>query len=153
MRVNRRGILLKNNKFRYLDHTADVFVEAYGDTLETAFENAALSMFEFMTDTEMVASETEEILEIEGRDESALLYNWLEALLVRFEVSNMLYSKFKIKQIAESLKGFRLKAVIQGEKLDPQRHVQKTGVKAVTYHEMKIDKTPKMVTVKFLLDI
>ena len=110
-------------------------------------------MFEFMTDTEMVASEAEETLKIDGRDESALLYNWLEALLVRFEVSNMLYSDFKIRQIAKSPKGFRLKATIRGEKLDPQRHSQKTGVKAVTYHEMKIDRKPERVRVKFLLDI
>jgi SHS2 domain-containing protein len=146
-------IPLKDHKFRYLDHTADVFVEAYGSSLETAFENAALAMFEIMTDTEMVAFKAEEAFEVEGRDESALLYNWLEALLVRFEVSNMLYSKFKIAQISEIPEGFRLKATVQGEKLDPQRHSEKTGVKAVTYHEMEVQRNPNEVRVKFLLDI
>ena len=110
-------------------------------------------MFEIMTDTEMVASKAEETLEVEGRDESALLYNWLEALLVRFEVSNMLYSKFKITRISKTPEGFRLKATVQGEKLDPQRHSEKTGVKAVTYHEMEVQRHVKEVRVKFLLDI
>ncbi|UCD97028.1 MAG: archease [Candidatus Bathyarchaeota archaeon] len=144
---------MKDHKFRYLDHTADVFVEAYGGSLEAAFENAALAMFEIMTDTEMVASEAEERLEVEGRDESALLYNWLEALLVRFEVSNMLYSNFKITQISKTPRGFRLRATVQGEKLDPHRHSKKTGVKAITYHEMEIQRHLKEVKVKFLLDI
>ena len=44
-------------------------------------------MFELMTDTKMVAPEAKEAIEVEGSDELALLYNWLEALLVRFEVS------------------------------------------------------------------
>lgn len=110
-------------------------------------------MFELMTDTKMVAPEAKEAIEVEGSDELALLYNWLEALLVRFEVSNMLYSKFEMEQIVKSPKGFRLKATIQGEKFDPQRHSQKTGIKAVTYHEMKIDVKPKRVILKFLLDI
>jgi len=40
--------------FRFLEHTADVYVAAYGETLAEAFENAALAMFETMTDTENV---------------------------------------------------------------------------------------------------
>ena len=32
-------------KFEFLEHTADVYVRAYGATMEEAYANAALAMF------------------------------------------------------------------------------------------------------------
>jgi SHS2 domain-containing protein len=81
----------KTGKFEFLEHTADVYIAAHGKTLEEAFENAALAMFEVMTDTETVSPDLEDSVEVEAEDEYALLYSWLEALLVKFETQNMLY--------------------------------------------------------------
>ena len=41
-------------KFEFFDVTADVGYRAYGETLENAFENSALAMFEVITDTSTV---------------------------------------------------------------------------------------------------
>ena len=84
----------KIGKFEYLEHTADVYVAAHGKTLEEAFENAALAMFEVMTDTDKVSAVVEDNFVVEAEDEFALLYSWLEALLVNFETKNMFYSQF-----------------------------------------------------------
>jgi len=122
--------------------------------MEEAFENAAAAMFEGMTNLNDVKPMIEEALEIEGHDEQALLYNWLEALLVKFEVKDNLYSRFKIAAIEKTLAGFKFKAQTWGEPFDPERHSSKVGVKAVTYHRMEILKEGKGgVTVKFILDI
>ena len=140
-------------KFEFLEHTADVYISAHGKTLEEAFENAALAMFEVMTDTDKVSSDVEDSVEVEAEDEFALLYSWLEALLVKFETKNMLYSKFKISSIEETPKGFRIKAAMWGEKFNAEKHTQKVGVKAVTYHRMEIIKEIDKVTLEFILDI
>jgi len=140
-------------KFEYLEHTADVYIAAYGASMEEAFGNSALAMFEVMTDTEKVASSHREAVEVEAEDEYALLYSWLEALLVKFEVNGMVYSKFDVQSIKETKDGFKLKATIYGEKYDPQKHPQKVGVKAVTYHQMEFVKTADKVTLMFILDI
>lgn len=132
---------------------ADAYVAAYGKDLAEAFENAALAVFDVMTDVENVSSEVEDYIEIEAEDEYALLYSWLETLLVKSELNQMLYSKFKISAINMTEKGFRLKAKIWGENFNPEKHVQKVGVKAVTYHRMEINKEPNKVTVRFILDI
>jgi SHS2 domain-containing protein len=42
-------------KFEFLEHTADVFVRAHGRSMEEAYENAALAMFETMTDSDKIA--------------------------------------------------------------------------------------------------
>ena len=106
-----------------------------------------------MTDTQKVSADVEDCVEVEAEDEYALLYSWLEALLVNFETKNMLYSKFKISSIDEIAEGFRIKAAVWGEKFNAEKHSQKVGVKAVTYHRMEILKEYNKVTLEFILDI
>jgi SHS2 domain-containing protein len=140
-------------KFEFLEHTADVYIRSHGKTMEEAYENAALAMFEVMTDTDKTVQMQEETLEVEAEDQYALLYNWLEALLVKFETENMLYSKFQITNWEETDENFKFKAKIWGEKFDPQKHPQRVGVKAVTYHRMVIIRERDRVVLEFILDI
>ena len=143
----------KTGRFEYLEHTADVYIAAHGKTLIEAFENAALAMFEAMTDTDKVGQIEKETVEVEAEDEYALLYNWLEALLVKFETKNTLFSKFCISSFEENNDGFKIKATAWGEKFDPKKHVQKVAVKAATYHRMEIIQEIEKATVEFILDI
>jgi len=143
----------KPKGFEFLEHTADVYIAAYGRDLAEAFENAALAMFETMTNIDAIQPKIQEVLEVKGEDKQALLYNWLEELLVRFEISGRLYSKFNVKEIKETRDGYKLRAEIYGEPFDPIRHEQKVGVKAITYHRMEIKETLRDVTLKFILDI
>ena len=143
----------KTVKFEFLEHTADVYIASYGKTMEEAFENAAIAMFEVMTDTQKVKSTLADSILVKGKDELELLYNWLEILIVNFEVKNRLYSKFQILSLKKNLGFFTLSAKIWGEIFDPKKHVQKVGVKAITYHRMEIIKDPNKVTLEFILDI
>jgi SHS2 domain-containing protein len=148
--VTRMG---KKKGFEFLEHTADAYIAAYGKDLSEAFENAALAMFDVMTEVEKISPDVEDQVEVEAEDEYALLYDWLEALLVKSEIEGMLYSSFQISNLSRSTTGFRLKAKIWGEKFDTNKHVQKVGVKAVTYHRMEIIERPGNVTLRFILDI
>lgn len=140
-------------KFEVLEHTADAYIRAHGCTMQEAFENAALAMFETMTDTNKVAQTHEETLEVEAEDQYALLYNWLETLLIKFETEGMLFSRFTVSNWRESPEGFKFEAKIFGEKFDPKKHTQKVGVKAVTYHLMMVIKENDRVILEFILDI
>jgi SHS2 domain-containing protein len=140
-------------KFEFLEHTADVYIRAHGKTMEEAYENSALAMFEVMTDTEKVAPARKETLKVEAEDEYALLYDWLEALLVKFETEGMLYSKFQITDWKETEEILRFKAKVWGEKFDAQKQPQRVAVKAVTYHRMMIIREKDNVVLEFILDI
>jgi SHS2 domain-containing protein len=143
----------RKKSYELLEHTADAYIAAYGKDLAEAFENAAVAMFDVMTDVEKVSPEVEDSIEVSGEDEYALLYNWLEALLVKFEIEGMLYSKFEVQELGKENGVFKLKAKIWGEKFNPERHPQRVGVKAVTYHQMEIMKEREKAIVKFILDI
>lgn len=139
-------------RYKLLEHTTDAQIESYGATLEEAFENSAVALEDTMVDIRSIKPEIEERILINAEDKEALLYSWLEALIIRQDVENMLFSKFSCR-ISDNNKGFQLEAKISGEKFDPSRHEQKTAVKAPTYHEMKIDESQQQITVRFLLDL
>lgn len=144
---------MAERNFEFLEHTADAYIAAYGKDLAEAFESAAVAMFDVMTEVEKVKAKVEDYAEVKAEDEYALLYSWLEDLLVKSDINEMLYSKFKILKIEKISDGFRLKAKIWGEKFNPKKHPQKVGVKAVTYHRMEILKEPNKITLRFILDI
>lgn len=139
--------------FRFLEHTADAYVEAYGADLEEAFESAGAAMTDVMTDLEKVRAEDEETFVVEAHDEPALLYSWLEELLLEFELKGKIFSRFEVSKIEATSEGFRLEARAWGEPYDRERHPSKVGIKAATYHQMEIVKKPGSVTIRFILDI
>ncbi|UCG37629.1 MAG: archease [Candidatus Bathyarchaeota archaeon] len=145
--------LIPKRRFQFLEHTADIYIAAYGKTLEEAFENAALATFQSMTDTDRIAPQIEEELEVDGFDEKALLYNWIEALIIKFETTYRVYSEFEVTSLSRVGKNYHLCARIRGEKFDSAKHPPKVGIKAVTYHQMEIIRGSEYVTVKFILDI
>lgn len=146
-------VLDERKKYIFLEHTADVYISSFGKNINEAFENAAIAMFEVMTETKKIEPKIEDSIAVEGNDKYALLYNWLEALLVNFETKNRLYSKFKIISFRKTATLYTLIAKIWGETFNPKKHLQKVGVKAVTYHRMKIKEKSDKVTLEFILDI
>jgi SHS2 domain-containing protein len=139
--------------YEFLEHTADAYIAAYGTDLARAFENAAVAMFDVMSDVKKIRPTFEDTVEVEGEDEYSLLYSWLEALLIKSDTGGMLYSRFRMLPIRKSANGFKLEAKIWGEKFNPKKHLQKVAVKAITYHRMEVLKEPKGVTLKFILDV
>ena len=123
-------------KFKFIEHTADVGVEAYGENLEESFENAALGFFEIMTDTSKVEASVKKEFEIESEDEKSLLYDFLERFIIFKDAEDLVFSKFKVN-ITKDEK-YKLKAEAWGEEFDPEKHEDKTHVKAITYHRMEV---------------
>lgn len=139
--------------YEFLEHTADVYIAARGDTLEEAFENAALATMEVLTDTRKVEQNLSEAFSITGSDLENLLYLWLEEIIIRVDADGMLFSKFNVDQIDKIEDGWTLSATIFGEKFDPDMHDQRQHVKAVTYHMMEISVKGEERMLKFVLDV
>jgi len=140
-------------KFRFLNHTADVYIEAYGKDLKEAFENAALGMFEVIVNTGNVTASEELDISVEGSDLQSLLYNWLEELLYLFDAKGLVFSEFKVLRITIGEAVYRLEAKVRGEKFNPEKHEGRTAIKAVTYSLMEVQVKPEGVTLRFVLDI
>ncbi|UCH02332.1 MAG: archease, partial [Candidatus Bathyarchaeota archaeon] len=83
----------------------------------------------------------------------SLLYLWLESLLIKFEVEEKLYSKFKVSITEANSTHYILKAEVIGELFNPKKHPSKVGIKAITYHQMEIIQKNEGMVVKFIIDV
>lgn len=126
------------SKFEFFDVTADVGYRAYGRTLDEAFANAALAMFEVMTDTSEIKPATQKNIAIESEDPFALLYDWLSELIYLHDAENLVFSSFELKITQKKQEQYLLTASVWGEAFNPHRHESREDVKAVTYHHMEI---------------
>ncbi|MHC1601203.1 MAG: archease [Candidatus Nezhaarchaeales archaeon] len=138
---------------RFLDHPSDVYIEVKARNLEEAFALCGKALYDVMTDVNAVKAQEKVEVVVEGFDLHSLLYNWLEELLYLFDAKGFLGSDVKVEEITKVNEGFKLKAIILGEKYDPQRHTSKTAVKAATYHLMEIKEENGGYTIRFVLDI
>ncbi|WP_457752824.1 archease [Thermococcus sp.] len=125
-------------KWEHYEHTADIGIRGYGRTLEESFENVAIALFDVMVDVRKVEPKEVREIEVSGKDLYALLYNFLEELLILHDTEGLVFSDFEVK-IEKTEEGYKLKAKAYGEPLDYEKHEPKEEVKAITYHDMKIE--------------
>ncbi len=144
-------------KFDYLEHTADIYIVAYGSNIIELFENAGLALFESMTNTKDVKPVEERIISAEGFDLENLLYRWLEELLILYYSENLMCSEVIVEEIGIKKTGeeieYSIRGRCRGEFFNPEKHESKVEVKAVTYHLMKIVKDEEKWKAYFVLDI
>ncbi|MFH1783597.1 MAG: archease [bacterium] len=121
-------------KFRILSHTADIGIVAYGRTLGAVFTNAALGMFNIMTDIKKVKPTTSIRISVKASNSEELFVRWLNELLYYYSRKQIVFSMFEIKSIDER----KLTAVVYGEKLKKSSIVIRREIKAATYHQLKL---------------
>jgi SHS2 domain-containing protein len=63
------------------------------------------------------------------------MVDWLTELLYLHDVENLLFKGFKVDAVGED----GLKARVKGEPFQEGVHVIKTEVKAVTYHQIRVN--------------
>ncbi|HKF27331.1 MAG TPA: archease [Nitrososphaera sp.] len=138
--------------YRFLDHMTDAIIEAYGSTLEEAFENAAKALCDTMIDLKTVRGEREIKLSAIGNDLYSLLFDWLDKVMLLLVADRIAMSQFSVK-IKQHNSDYLLEGITRGEPLELDRHHYKVEIKAVTYHEMEIRQEKDMITTRFLLDL
>ena len=136
-------------RYRVFGTTADVGVVSRGQDIKEAFENQAAGMFSVMVDLRTVATGLSFSVKASGHDNESLLASFLEELLYLFDTKNVFLKEFRITKFDSHT----LTAEAKGEDIDPQRHIIKTMVKAVTYHMLKVDVSPGIVRTTVVYDI
>lgn len=140
--------------FRYLEHTADVLVEAWAPTITELFEELAKAMFEIMTDTTKVEPRTCIDIETEGFDLENALYRWLEELLILHDSENLVFGDFKVYKVEKvSENRYVVLGKACGEVFDSSKHEPRTVVKAVTYAQMSVEKVDGIWRATVVFDI
>ncbi len=130
--------------YAHKEHTADVLVVCKGRTLEELFQQAAIAVYEIITNTERVEPKVKVEIREEGIDLENLLYRFIESMLFYTDSEGLVFSrKIDVKRV-EKLddEHWIVEAEAWGEEFDPGKHEHRTIVKAMTYAQMKIDRAP-----------
>ena len=135
--------------FEIIDHTADIGIIAYGADIAELFSNAALALFSLITEPKSVEEKLQLNLEVNSEDRDSLLVEWLNELIYLFDAKHILFNRFDIKSLTHN----QLKATCYGESFDPIKHKIKMGVKAATYHMLKLDKNGDGCKAQIIFDI
>ncbi|XP_059996662.1 protein archease isoform X4 [Lagenorhynchus albirostris] len=112
-----------NRKYEYLDHTADVQLHAWGDTLEEAFEQCAMAMFGYMTDTGTVEPLQATEVETQGDDLQSLLFHFLNEWLYKFSADEFFIAR-EVKVLNIDQRNFKLRSIGWGEEFSLSKHPQ-----------------------------
>jgi len=132
-------------KYELIDHTADVGIKAYGKTISEAFENAAVGMFDIITDNSKIDSVGQYDIQLDAPDLEQLLVDWLSELLFLNSAKNLVFGPFKV-----AIDEKHLSAQVFGEEYDTSKHKMGIEIKAVTYHMLEVkDTEPFYVQVLF----
>jgi SHS2 domain-containing protein len=135
--------------FETFDHTADLGLRIVADDLNALFAEAGKALFSIIVDNfEAIAPTTAQTVAIAGADREYLLFDWLRELLYRFDADHWLFSEFDVEVNADGLT-----ATIWGELLVRDRHQLGHEVKAITYHELKVESTSTGWLAEVIVDI
>jgi SHS2 domain-containing protein len=143
--------VVEMKKYEFLEHTADAKFRAYGETLDKAFANAALAMFSVIVDTEKVKAKISKKIEIKSENLEALLYDFLENLLILVDIDGFLINNVVSLKIRKN-KEYILRAKVTGDEA-PEKYEIKEGIKAVTYNEMEIKRKKGVWSLQVVVDI
>ncbi len=139
-------------RFDFIEHTADVAVRVYGASLKELFTSAAIAMYSILVAKkgnrrgaplkEITVNKTEEALE-------DLLKSWLDELLFYYSSERLILHRIKTLEISE----FTLSAKVLLETVDENYFDIKEEIKAVTYHELKVENVRNKWRAHIIFDV
>ena len=139
--------------FELIEHTADVGIKAHGNTITELFENAARGMFSVITceGANPQGSLVEKNIEIDkdAGELEDMLVSWLSELLYIFNREKICFNSFKIA----GLNNNSLKAVVGGVNIDLYQNDLYKEIKAVTFHNLKIEEDVEGFSCTIIFDV
>jgi len=131
-------------KYKILEHPADLKIKAFGQNFEEVFSNLLLGMFKSLR-PKLAKEKAEREIKIEAQDRESLLVDFLSEALTFSDVNDEVYFKVKFEKFTDKM----LKGKLTGFK------VKSLGleIKAVTWHNLKIEKENNFLTATVLFDI
>ena len=121
-------------KFKFIDHTADMGIQVYGETLSLLFQHAAEGLLHIITDPKRIREKESREISVRANGLEELLVNWLNELIYLFETGGFLFRRFEILDLGE----YFIEAVAFGEIFDEGYHPILRTIKATTYHQLHV---------------
>jgi SHS2 domain-containing protein len=137
-----------NSLYRELEHTGDLGIEIVAPTRLELFHRATLALADLLVDPSNVAGATTYTVELTGDDDIDLMHDLLTELLQLFAAEGFIWRDATIEE-----RGRTLRAILEGESFNPNRHSSRGEIKAVTYHQLAVEKELNQWRARIIFDI
>ena len=124
--------------YQQLEHPTDIRLRVWGRNLAELFQDALLGMMQILK-SQILNLKSQKLSErkivVQSNDQTALLIDFLNEVLYQSQVNREIYTKIEFDKLTEK----ELQARLFGHgiaKFDED-------IKAVTYHQAEIKKTPE----------
>ena len=134
--------------WEHFAHQADIGIRAIAESLNSAFEEAALALTAIVTEPNNVAKIESVKIECSAENNELLLVNWLNSVIYEVAVRKMLFSRFEVR-----IENLKVSATIWGEKINQQKHTPAVEPKAVTYNQLSVKNENGKWTVQCVIDV
>ena len=121
--------------FEILEHPSDLGIEAHGNSMQEVFRNAAHGFMSVVAGTSKIESRQNRLIELQALDRENLMVRWLTEILYLYDAEKFLTADVKFNTLTDTL----IKAHLLGEPYDGSKHELKLDVKAITYHQLKVE--------------
>jgi len=142
--------------FEQLPHTADIKIRVYGKTLEELFRNALVGMFQIIgTRSEQCTTKNDRLVcdnlpgryavEVSSPQQDLLLADFLSEALFLSDIHNQAFFNLEVQELTET----HIRATVHGVDVEGFD----TEIKAVTYHELKLQQVDGIWQAEVVFDI
>ena len=142
-------IFLLVMNYRIIDHTADFGLQIFASDLKTLFADAAHAMINQITDVNRLKGLNEYHVHVTGSDRPDLMVNWLREVLYLWTGEEKLVKRARILSLSE----YELSAKVTYDTYEPDHHIIKNEIKAVTYHQIQVKSVPDGWEAQIIFDI
>jgi SHS2 domain-containing protein len=132
--------------YEIVDHTADWALRVFGSDLADLLRNAAIGMSSLLVvRLSDIPLEVSRDLVLEAFDAETLLVDWLSELAYFAEEEQLVFREYRLWNVTSQRMAARIRG---GRAPELQKHI-----KAVTYHELSIERTDSGVTATIVFDV
>jgi SHS2 domain-containing protein len=134
--------------YRFLEHTADVKLEATANSFANALGEAAKGVTAVMTE-EQVRPSSKHPVDIKSESKEALLFDFIDRVVYLLDAEGFFVAEANLK--VESGAQWRVNGELVGDKAaNYERH---GDVKAPTYHDLRVEDKGDVWVLRITLDI
>lgn len=135
--------------YHLLDHTGELGFWLERPKLKEVFEGAAEVLFDLMLASKDRQATDQEEIAVQGLGKEFLLNQWLTELLSRFFIQGRIYARSDVKEISDTL----VRATVWSRRFEPKNDRLKVEVKAITFHQLKVEPSEKGWKAQVILDV
>jgi len=134
--------------FELLEHPADIGFRAFGADLPELFANAAMALLAIAGDPAAAEPRHTYRLAVESGDRESLMVDWLNEVLYWWDGRRIAFREFEV-----ALRDCAIEAVGRGEPREGEQHRARLIVKAVTYHQLKVERRGDLWVAEVYVDV